>query len=229
MFAARSARPFERPASPLRISEGDVVVAGGVEGRIGRSQVVGVAIAGRCAALAAATASAAEQHDAIGPDLGGAGRTPFLVRPLTRLDAPLDVDLLALRQVLVQRLGGLPPDDDAVPLGFFALLAIAIGVTLGGGQTDRGDRRAAGRAAQFGSAAEVADQKRGVDAQECPDSWLLRRLDAHAFEPLPRHYGPGRVGILRDQLFVGALGVGALADVVVAPAQHVEALVAIVG
>ena len=47
---------------------------------------------------------AAEEHDPVAADFGRVSLVAVLVVPLPRLQATLDVDLLALRQVLVQRL-----------------------------------------------------------------------------------------------------------------------------
>src|SRR5688500_3189604 len=68
-------------------------------------------------ALARAAAPAAEELHGLGDDLGRVALLPFLVRPLARLQAALDVDRAALVQVLPAVLRGAAPGDDAVPLG----------------------------------------------------------------------------------------------------------------
>ena len=59
--------------------------------------------AASAAARAAAAATAAQQHDAVAADFGRVALVAVLVVPLPRLQAALDVDLLALLQVLVER------------------------------------------------------------------------------------------------------------------------------
>jgi NAD(P)-dependent dehydrogenase (short-subunit alcohol dehydrogenase family) len=109
-----------------------------------------------------ASGAAAQQDDAIGADLGRLRRLALLVGPLPRLDPSLDVDLLALREVLVERLGGLAPDDNAMPLRVLFHLPVAVLPLLGGRQTHGRDRRAASGEAHLGVAAKVADQDRLV-------------------------------------------------------------------
>src|ERR1043165_3876104 len=95
----------------FRPSERNVIVVR----RIHRAHVTGVHRLGHASATAAAAGAAitaaatatAEQHDAVGANLRRLDGFAFLVGPLTRLDASFAVDLLALRQVLVQRLRGL--------------------------------------------------------------------------------------------------------------------------
>src|SRR6185503_7445478 len=61
------------------------------------------------AAAAPATAAASEQRDAVGLDFGGVALVAVLVVPLARLQTPLDEDLLALGEVLLQAFGLLAP------------------------------------------------------------------------------------------------------------------------
>src|SRR3954471_23613896 len=74
------------------------------------------AAARRLAGAAAPAAGAAEQHDAVAANLRGVALVAVLVVPLARLQPAFDVDLLPLGQILVERLGGLAPEHDAVPL-----------------------------------------------------------------------------------------------------------------
>src|SRR4051794_18798216 len=53
-------------------------------------------------ALAAAASAAPGQDPPVATNLGRVARDPFLVLPLARLEPALDVDLLALDEVLVQ-------------------------------------------------------------------------------------------------------------------------------
>src|SRR5580658_6866556 len=57
------------------------------------------------AATATAAATSAEQHDAIAANLGRRALVAVLVIPLARLQAALDVDLLALDKILGERFG----------------------------------------------------------------------------------------------------------------------------
>src|SRR5260221_14147869 len=79
--------------------------------------------------LALATASActaAQQDDAVAANLGRVALVALLVVPLTRLEAAFDVNLLALLQVLIQRLRLLAPENDPVPLRLFLALAFLV-------------------------------------------------------------------------------------------------------
>jgi hypothetical protein len=114
------------------------IVVGQFADRLAHRLVLATTAAGPCAgagaallrsAAAAAHSAAAtttEQHDPIAANLGGVFIIAVFVLPLARLQAPLDVDLLALGQVFRQRLGRLAPQDDAVPLGFFLLLTSVV-------------------------------------------------------------------------------------------------------
>src|ERR1041385_5912384 len=88
-------------------------------------------------AAAAATASAAEQRDAVGLDLRRIALVAVFVVPLTRLQAAFDVDLLTLREVFLQALRLLPPEDDAVPFGLFLALPALVVPHLGRGEIER--------------------------------------------------------------------------------------------
>src|SRR5688500_9431666 len=104
---------------------------------------------------AAATTAPAEQRDAIGLDLGRVSLVTVLVVPLPRLQAALDVALLTLRQILLQRLGLFAPQHHPVPLGFFLSLLVLVVPHLGSREVQRGDSRSARRVAELGVAAEV--------------------------------------------------------------------------
>src|SRR5438552_3708507 len=67
--------------------------------------------------------TAPEQHQAVTTDFRRVALVAVLVVPLPRLQATLDVNLLALREVFGQRLRGLSPEYDAMPFGFLLALA----------------------------------------------------------------------------------------------------------
>src|SRR5262249_2268943 len=85
-------------------------------------------------------------------------------RCLPTLQPSLDVDLLALRQILGQRFGLLPPDRNAMPLGLLLALAAFVVPHFRRGHVDRGDRCAARRVSKLGIASEIADEDQFVDA-----------------------------------------------------------------
>src|ERR1700674_4994346 len=105
----------------------------------------------------------AEPLHAGSEDLGGIAILPFLVLPLSRLQASLDVDLAAFFQILAGDFGLPAEKDDAVPLGLFLLLAGLVLPRVGGGDANVGDGVAAGRIAGFRIAAQIADQNHLVD------------------------------------------------------------------
>src|SRR6202158_6244243 len=113
---------------------------------------------GRTAALAAA-----EHLHAVGDDFGGVAILPFLVLPLSRLQASLDVDLAAFFQVLAGDFGLPAEKDDAVPLGLFLLLTGLVLPSVGSGEANIGHGVAAGRISGFRIAPQVADQNHLVD------------------------------------------------------------------
>src|SRR5205085_543723 len=107
---------------------------------------------------AAATASAAEQHDPIAANLGRVFVLTVLVLPLPRLQPPLDVNLFALRQVLVEALRGFAPEDDAVPFGLFLFLAALVVPDFGRRQIQRRDGGTARREAHLRIPPEITDE-----------------------------------------------------------------------
>src|SRR4029077_19161499 len=100
----------------------------------------------------------------IAADLGGRPLDAFLVGPLPVLDASLDVDLLPLDEVLLQALGALAPEADAVPLGALLLLPALVVPHFGRRETEGGDRRAARGVAKLRVTSEVADENDLVHA-----------------------------------------------------------------
>src|SRR4029079_515367 len=69
----------------------------------------GLAARLRPLSAAAPTAASPQEHDPIAADLGRIALVAVLVVPLARLQTSLNVNLLALLQVLVERLGLLAP------------------------------------------------------------------------------------------------------------------------
>src|SRR2546423_2871376 len=65
----------------------------------------------------------AEHLHAIGDDFGGVAILPFLVLPLSRLQASLDIDLTSLFQIFAGDFRLATEKDDAVPFGLFLFLA----------------------------------------------------------------------------------------------------------
>src|SRR5258705_4677206 len=149
-----------RPAPTLVDLEGDIVVGD----RLHRRLLVAAAPGHRRAAAlhrrprTAAAASAAEQRDGVGLGLWRVAPVFLLFVPLARLQAALDVDLLALGEIFLQALRLLAPQDDAVPLGFFLALPALVVPHLGGREIQRGDRRAAGRVAKLRVAPEISHE-----------------------------------------------------------------------
>src|SRR5947209_6811658 len=139
------------------LAEAALVVRGalrrrGLRGRGGRT--VGLEVA----------AAPAEHLEVLADDLG---LVPLLARllvvPGTRLEPSLQVDLLALGEVLAGDLGLLAPDDDLVPLGLLLLLAVLVPPAAVGGQGEAGDRLPRRGRPHLGVAAQVADQDHFVD------------------------------------------------------------------
>ena len=90
--------------------------------------------------VVAVAAPGVEEHDLGGVDLGAVAALAVVALPAVLDQAPGDVDAVALGDVLVDRLGGVAPADDVVPVGrVLALLAIAVRR-----QPQLGDGRAAG-------------------------------------------------------------------------------------
>src|SRR5262249_25248743 len=108
-------------------------------------------------------ATTAEQHDPVAADFGRVALVAVLVVPLTRLQAAFDVDLFALGEIFGERFSRLPPEDDAVPLGFFLPLTRLVVPHFGRRHVDRRDGGAARRVAQLGVAPEIADENDFVD------------------------------------------------------------------
>src|SRR5262249_6443559 len=107
---------------------------------------------------------APQELEALRAHLRRIALVPVAVDPPARLERALDVDRPPLAQVLPRGLGLLAPHDDTVPLGPLFLFARRVAPPVGGRHREVGDRGAALREADFGVAAEVADQDDLVDA-----------------------------------------------------------------
>src|SRR5262249_41354063 len=114
-----------------------------------------------------------------------------LVGPLPCLQLALDIDLRSLAQVLLRNLDeSLVEDHDAVPLGLLApLAAVLVAPVLRSGHREVGDARAILRAADFGIAAEIADQDNLVHAA-CHD------VSLRSLAPTPTRRPANYCGIL---------------------------------
>ena len=84
--------------------------------------------------------------------------------PLTRLQAPFEINLLALDQIRLQRVRRLAPQDNAVPLGLLLLLAFLGGPVLRRRDAEAGDLLATRRHPHFRVLTEVADENHFIHA-----------------------------------------------------------------
>src|SRR6185436_4558298 len=129
----------------------------------------------------------AEHLHAVAHDLGGVAVLAFLVLPLARAQAALDVDLRALLQIFAGDLGQLAAEDDAVPLGLLLLLAARLVIPLERRRhRNVGDRRAVGHIACLGIAPEVADQDDLV--HRCHSNLPSNQFTHSILVPLSWHY-----------------------------------------
>src|SRR6185437_326407 len=122
------------------------------------SAALGGRSARACACARACSASAEHLH-LVRDDLGGVPLDALLVLPLARAQAPLDVDLRALVQVLGGDLREPIEHHDPVPFGALLLLArLTVLPALAGRDVDIAHARAGGHGARLGIAAEIADE-----------------------------------------------------------------------
>src|SRR5262249_51859015 len=113
--------------------------------------------------VSAAATTARAQHDQLAHvDLRAVARLPFLVLPLTVLDSPFDVELVALLDVALDDVGELRtlrvPDDTAVPLGLLLLRAGGVVPLTARGEREGRDAAAAGGRAHLRVVPEVSNQ-----------------------------------------------------------------------
>src|SRR6516225_4214345 len=126
-------------------------------GRLGEA-VAGIGDAAPAAALAVEHGEFAAE--ALEHDLRRIALLPRLVGPFAGLQRALDIDLAALLQELLRHLRQpLVEDHDAVPFGLLAALAaVLVAPALRGGEGEIDDLQAVLGAADFGIAAEIADE-----------------------------------------------------------------------
>src|SRR5205823_6691510 len=97
-------------------------------------------------------------------DLGGVAFVAVFVVPLPGLQTAFDVDLLPLGQIFVERLRRFPPEDDAVPFGFFLTLPGLVVPDFSRRHVECGDGCASWRVPQFCVTTEIADENHFIDA-----------------------------------------------------------------
>jgi len=112
-----------------------------------------------------AHAFAATEHlHFVGNDLGRVALVAVLVLPLVGPDAPFDIDLAALLEILAGRLGQLAEEDDAVPFGaVLQLTRCLVTEAVGSRHPDVANRVAVGRIAGFRIRTKVADENHFID------------------------------------------------------------------
>src|SRR5579864_8064247 len=149
----------------MSLLERDVVVGRGREvgarlgARAGRHELVG-------AAAAVAVAAAAEELDAVGDDLDGLALAAAVLRlPLAPVEAAVDRDRAALREVLRAALGLVTEDRDPEVVGLVDPAARLVPAPAVDGDAEIADRRAAGGVSQFRVPRQVSDQYDAVDVR----------------------------------------------------------------
>ena len=129
---------------------------------LSRRRTAGSAVAAFAAARAAGhtalfAAALVEELDALGLDFGGVAVLPLLILPFAGLQAAFHKHEAALGQVLGAVRRRFLEHHDAVPLGTVHTVAVAVRVGFVRGDVERADGAAALGIAQFGIAAEPAD------------------------------------------------------------------------
>src|SRR5438874_7286411 len=105
------------------------------------------------------TAPAPEHLQVVTDDLGRVALVPLLVLPLACAQAPLDVDLRALAQVLAGDFRQAPEEGHAVPFGALLLLTgLLVAPALAGRDAQVRHGRGRGHGACLGVGAQVADE-----------------------------------------------------------------------
>jgi hypothetical protein len=100
-----------------------------------------------------------EELDIVGDDLGHAALFAFLILIRAVLESSLDVERVALLDILGRRLGELVSADNRVELRLFFAFDLSVG-----GQAEVGDGLPVLGVAELGIASDVADQDDFVDA-----------------------------------------------------------------
>src|SRR5437868_13904763 len=188
------------PRPPRARSDRDVVVevvalpaapAGGLLGK-GRGPAAGPA-AGRALGGAAhgsrarPAAATAEHLQIVADDLGRIAVVSLLILPLARAQAPLDVDLRALAQVLARDLREPPEERHAMPLGALLLLAaLLVAPAFAGRHAQVRDRGSGGHRAGLGIGPQVADENDFIDATRHGVSPCSELMDGAGRSQRPR-------------------------------------------
>src|SRR5690349_2079129 len=166
------------------------VVAGGAGGALRALRCTTARHSGACTAFRIAATAATEHDELAHVDLRRIPRLPVLVLPLTVLDAPFDVDLVTLLDVLLDDVGQLRtlgiPNDAAMPLRLFLTVALRGIPRAARRQREAGDAVSAVRRSNLGIRAEISDQGDLVQASAHDSSWRVRECS------------PRKVGVRAD-------------------------------
>src|SRR5881227_3441091 len=107
----------------------------------------------------------AEHLQIVADDLGRIALVSLLILPLARAQAPLDVDLRALAQVLARDLREPPEERHAMPLGALLLLAgLLVPPAFAGRHAQVRDRGSGGHRAGLGIGPQVSNDDDLIDA-----------------------------------------------------------------
>src|SRR5690606_16061907 len=125
------------------------------------------------AALATALAAAAEHLHLVGDDVRVVALLAVVAGVLAVRDPALDVDLRTLAQVLGRDLAELAEEGDAVPLGLFLGVAVAVLAHTGRREADLGHGHAALGVPTLRIIPKISHQNRLIDAssQLLSPSW----------------------------------------------------------
>src|SRR5437588_9466939 len=110
-------------------------------------------------------AATAEHLQIVADDLGRIAVVSLLILPLARAQAPLDIDLRALAQVLARDLREPPEERHAMPLGALLLLAaLLVAPAFAGRDAQVRVRRSGGHRAGLGIGPQVSNDDDLIDA-----------------------------------------------------------------
>src|SRR4029453_13213629 len=104
--------------------------------------------------------------------------------PLPGLQSAFEIDLFALYEIGLQRISGLAPQHDSVPLGLFLLFAFPRRPVLGGRNAEARHRLAARSHANLGVLTEIADQDYFVHAAHVTSPLLTYSTCCARIRPL---------------------------------------------
>src|SRR5438552_3802817 len=114
-------------------------------------------------AAAVAVAAAAQELHALGDDLDGLALGAVLRLPFAPVEAPVDRDRAALRQVLRAALGLIAEDRDAEVVRLVGPLAALVAAPAVDGDAQAADRGAGRRLADLRVARQVPDEHDAID------------------------------------------------------------------